>query len=55
LASQIIGAVDVPINASKPEILSATRTIAEEYERTAEVQAVKEVVTAAAKKEKAVV
>jgi peptide subunit release factor 1 (eRF1) len=46
LASRVIGTVSIDIDAAASDILSATRTVAEEYERSSEVQAVKEVVQA---------
>jgi peptide chain release factor subunit 1 len=55
LSSRVIGAVDVKMDAPASDVLAATRNIAAEYERSTELETVKEVVTAAAKKQKAVV
>jgi peptide chain release factor subunit 1 len=52
LSSRVIGAVDVKMDAPASDVLAATRNIAAEYERSTELETVKEVVTAAAKKAK---
>jgi peptide chain release factor subunit 1 len=54
LALRVIGAVDVAVDAAARDVLAATLAIAVEYERSAEVQTVKEVVGAAARNEKTV-
>jgi peptide chain release factor subunit 1 len=55
LALQVMGTFDIGMDAPIADVLAAARPIAEEYERGAEFQKVNEVVTAAAKSEKAVV
>jgi peptide chain release factor subunit 1 len=55
LALEVMGTVDIGMDAPASSVLAAARPIAEEYERSAELQKVSEVVTAAAKNEKAVV
>jgi hypothetical protein len=55
LASTVIGETDLAINAAPQRILTATRSIAEKYERDTEVHKVNQIVTSAAKKRKAVV
>ena len=55
LALQVIGSFDIRMDAPAQDILAAAQKIADENERAAEVQIVKEVVTAAAKYEKAVI
>jgi peptide chain release factor subunit 1 len=52
---QVMGAVDVAMEAPVSDVLAAARPVAEEYERDAELQRVNEVVTTAAKNGKAVV
>ena len=54
LALRVIGAVDVAIDAAARDVLQATLAIAKEYERSAEVQTVKEVVGGAGRNEKTV-
>jgi peptide chain release factor subunit 1 len=55
LALQIMGTVDIAMDATVADVLAATRPIAEEYERGVELQKVNDVVTAAAKNGRAVV
>jgi peptide chain release factor subunit 1 len=55
LSLRVIGAVDVPMDAAASDVLAATRMIAAECERSTELQTVNEVVTAAAKEQRAVV
>jgi peptide chain release factor subunit 1 len=55
LALQIMGAVDISMDAPVSDVLAAARPVSEEYERGAELQTVNEVVTTAAKNGKAVV
>jgi len=55
LAARVIGAVDVAMESSVEEVLAATQKVAAEYRRGAELQGVKEVVTSAAKGQRAVV
>jgi len=55
LALRVIGSVDVAMDAPVTAILAAARPIAQEHERSIESQAVKDVVTAAKKNEKAVI
>jgi peptide chain release factor subunit 1 len=55
LALQVMGTFDIDMDAPISDVLAAARPIAEEYERGAELQKVNEVVTTAAKSEKAVV
>jgi peptide subunit release factor 1 (eRF1) len=55
LALCVIGTTDIRMNASLSEVLVATERVAREYERNTEVQKVNEVLTAAAKHQKAVV
>jgi peptide chain release factor subunit 1 len=55
LALQVMGTVDIGMDAPISDVLTAARPIAEEYERDAELQKVNEVVTAAAKNGKAVI
>jgi peptide subunit release factor 1 (eRF1) len=54
LAMRVIGTVEIPIEAPARDVLDAVRPLTEAHERDTEVQTVKEVVTAAAKKQKAV-
>ena len=54
LALRVIGTVDIPMEASAPDVLSVTRALAEEYERNTEVQTVKEIVQAAGRNERTV-
>lgn len=54
LALRVIGAVNVAIDAAARDVLSATGAIADEYERSTELQTVKEVVQAAGRNEKTV-
>ena len=54
LALRVFGAVDVAIDAAARDVLSATRAIADEYERGTEAQTVKELVGAAGRNEKTV-
>ena len=55
LSLQVIGSVNIPMAADERAILSAAQRIADANERATEVEIVKEVVTAAAKDEKAVI
>jgi peptide chain release factor subunit 1 len=55
LALQVIGSFNIRMEAAPQDILAAAQKIADEHERTTEVQTVKEVVTAAAKNENAVI
>jgi peptide subunit release factor 1 (eRF1) len=55
LAMTVMGAVDIPMNATAAEILTAVDPIARKFERETEVEKVNEIVTAAAKTGKAVV
>jgi peptide subunit release factor 1 (eRF1) len=55
LALRVIGTIDIGMEATTSEVLAATRKIAKEYERADEMEAVKEVVTAAEKEERAVI
>jgi len=55
LEMRIMGTVDVGMGAPPIDVFAATRPIAEDYERGAEVQKVNEVVTTAAKGDRAVV
>jgi peptide subunit release factor 1 (eRF1) len=55
LVLTVIGEINIAINATPKQILSATQPIAEQYERTNEVEKVRNVVTSAEKKSKAVV
>jgi peptide subunit release factor 1 (eRF1) len=55
LALRIIGTVDIRMTAPPSDVLSATERIARGYEKGTELQKVTEVITAAAKHEKAVV
>jgi peptide chain release factor subunit 1 len=55
LSQQVMGTVNVSMDAPASDVLAAARPIAEEYERGAELQKVSEVVTTAAKSEKAVI
>jgi peptide subunit release factor 1 (eRF1) len=55
LSVRVIGAVDVAMDVPPADVLAATRNIAAEYESSTELVTVREVVTAAAKKQKAVV
>jgi peptide subunit release factor 1 (eRF1) len=55
LARRVIGAVDVSMDAPSRAVAAATWTIAEEYERSTEIELANEVVTAAKKGLKAVV
>jgi peptide chain release factor subunit 1 len=54
LTSFIIGAVNIAIDATAQEVLSATRSIEEEYERSTEAQTVKEVLRGVDRNEKTV-
>jgi peptide subunit release factor 1 (eRF1) len=54
LAALVIGAVHVAIDATAQDLLSATRPIQEEYERSAETRTVKEVLRGVSKNEKTV-
>ena len=55
LALCVIGNVDIRMNAPASEVLAATQQVARQYEESTEVQKVSELVTAAAKREQAVV
>lgn len=55
LALLVIGAVNVPIDAAARDVISATWNIEEEYERSTEIQTVKEVIRGAARNEKTAV
>jgi peptide subunit release factor 1 (eRF1) len=55
LSHLVMGTVNVSMDAPASNVLAAARHIAEEYERDAELQKVGEVVTTAAKSEKAVI
>jgi peptide subunit release factor 1 (eRF1) len=55
LALRVIGAADLKVDASIAKVLTATRRLTEQYERDTEEQMVKEVVTSAAKQQRAVV
>jgi peptide subunit release factor 1 (eRF1) len=54
LALRVIGTVDIAIDASADDLLPAVTAVAERHERETERQTVNEVLTAAAKKQKAV-
>ena len=55
LSSRVIGAVNLPITSASRDVLAATQHIADQYERATEMEIVHEVVTASAKKFKAVI
>jgi peptide subunit release factor 1 (eRF1) len=55
LALRVIGTINIRMNAPLSEVLAATERVALEHEKSTEVQKVNEVLTAAAKHEKAVV
>ena len=54
LALRVIGDANVAIDAAPRDVLAATLAIAEEYERSTEVQTVKEVIRGATRNEKTV-
>ena len=54
LALLVAGAIDLAIDSSPKDVLGAVSVVNEQHERDTEIQMVKEVVTAAAKKQKAV-
>jgi hypothetical protein len=54
LASRVIGSVDISTDASPEQVLASTQRAAEKYERDTELELVDEVVTEAAKTQKAV-
>jgi peptide subunit release factor 1 (eRF1) len=54
LALRVIGDVDISIDTTVPDVLDTTRKIADAYQRHVEAQKVKDVVTTAAKTDKAV-
>ena len=54
LALCVVGAIALPFEASPGDVLAAASRLAEEYERSGEAITVREVMTAAAKNEKAV-
>lgn len=54
LALLVIGAIDLAIDSSPRDVLDAVNAVNERHERDTETQVVKEVITAAAKKQKAV-
>jgi peptide chain release factor subunit 1 len=54
LTSRVIGIVNLSIDATTSDVLAATRKIAEEYERSSEIQSVKELVRGVARNEKTV-
>ncbi|HLH31147.1 MAG TPA: hypothetical protein VKY31_08085 [Terriglobia bacterium] len=55
LALRIMGSVDLSMETPTADVLAATRPIAQQYEREAESQTVNEMVTSAAKDERAVI
>ena len=54
LSSRVIGSASLPIDVATHDVLAASLKIAEEYERSAEVQTVREVIRGAARNEKTV-
>jgi peptide subunit release factor 1 (eRF1) len=54
LSALVIGEVNIAIDATLQDVLSATRPMQEEYERSAETQTVKEVLRGVARNEKTV-
>jgi peptide chain release factor subunit 1 len=54
LAALVIGAVNIAMDATPRDVLSATRPMQEEYERSAETQTVKEVLRGVSRNEKTI-
>jgi len=55
LARNVIGEIDLPMSAPASRVFSATKKVAEKYERDTELEKVTKIITSAAKKGKAVV